>query len=133
MKRAEQRQAMGEGREEGRRGGSERRVREEAVGSGLGESLQKLGVGLAPCPIPEGGSWRVDREQGQSRPSTVGGWLQVCSFGVHSWKAQGWVLAEQRKEEALEDLGNMRKTRSCWKGQAMLDEVLDVECGEQGS
>ena len=109
-----------------------RRVREEAMGSGLGESLQKLGVGLVPCPIPAGGSWGVDSEQGKSGPSTMDGSKDV-PFGVYSWKAQGWVWAEQRKEEASEDLGDTRKTRSCWKGQAMLNEVLDMESGEQGA
>lgn len=54
-------------------------------------------------------------------------------FGVHSWKAHGWVWSEQRKEEASEDLGNTRKTRACWKGQAILNKVLDVESGEQGA
>lgn len=43
------------------------------------------------------------------------------------------MWAEQRKEEASEDLRDTRKTRSCWKGQAMLNEVLDMESGEQGA
>lgn len=56
-----------------------RRVREEAVGSRLGESLQKLGVGLVPCPIPAGGSWGVDSEQGQERAKHCG-WMAPRMF-----------------------------------------------------
>ena len=54
----------------------ERRVGEETVGSGLGESLQKLGVGLrAPAPCQQEAFLGVDRGQGQSRP--------IWRFGEH--------------------------------------------------
>lgn len=129
MKRAEQRQAMGEGREEGQRGESERRQWEvDWV-----KVCRSWEWAWRPAEFQQEdpGEWTESRARA-GRALWVDG-SKYVPFGVHSWKAQSWVLAEQRKEEALEDLGNTRKTRSYWKGQAMLNEVLDVECGEQGS
>lgn len=80
----------------------ERRVGEETAGSGLGERLQKLGVGLrAPAPCQQEAFLGVDRGQGQSRPiwRTLGR-HQSCWMGVGRCLTRSWTWSVGRRVQS---------------------------------